>query len=168
MMTYEDNLKITKKVQIIAFVLAAIVFIYGFFTAKAAGEQREYESEATKFELVTTDKINDKHNNYSVYCDFKCTVKNNSSKIATKVDGTFTIFDKDGNMLSTGTAYFSSSFDPGSETNFNLSWKMDKTDNAVEIWNTDFSDLRIEYVVQEVTFEDRYDPILINQPADSQ
>ena len=55
------------------------------------------------------------------------------------------ITDMDGNVLSSGTASFRGDFTAKSENFFTLNWSMDITDDAKELWETDFSMLNISF-----------------------
>ncbi|MBE6602339.1 MAG: hypothetical protein E7637_07550 [Ruminococcaceae bacterium] len=145
--------KPAKIIHVFLWILAVILFAYGAGASTRAETERALKKAANQFEIQITDKSNDRTTSYDIYCNIKFTIKNNSDKQATKVSGSMKITDMDGNVLSSGTASFRGDFTAKSENFFTLNWSMDITDDAKELWETDFSMLNISFDIEEITFD---------------
>ena len=108
---------------------------------------------ANLFSIQVTDKGNDHYNSNEAYFLFKFEIENDSKHDATYLEGTMTIKDSNGNVLSSGDVWFSGDIKSKSTSYFDLSWRMNRNDNAVQMWNTDFSKLVITYRITEIHFE---------------
>ena len=151
-MNAEKKNSLTRRLQIILLVLASILFIYGFPSAKAAGEARAARNAAEDVELTVTDKSIKSVWSSSMRFEFACTIKNNSDVTLDGISGAFKIMDRDGKVLSSGTASFSGEFEPDGEYDFKLNWETDITEKTMKIYDYDFEDLRFSYEIEEVTY----------------
>lgn len=160
-MKVASKFKITKIFQTILLILAIGLFLYGAVVSYQAEQQRGYQKASEQFEISITDKSNVRVSSYSMEYKFSFVIKNNSEKIARSVVGTMKIMDAENNVLSTGKAIFSDEFLAGSEMRFTLTWSADISEEAREIWNSDFDLLTISYQITEIMFED-YSSVAVN------
>ena len=67
------------------------------------------------------------------------------------------INNSNGKTLATTTINLSGELEAGKKGTWNVQVNVDKGDNAVEIWNSDFSELEITFRIREITFENGTD-----------
>lgn len=148
-------------------VISILAFLFNAGNAYAADRTRKQTNEAQrvakKVELVVTNKTNANANGYRVEFDFAVDITNNSAKAVNYVEGIFTIMDKSGNVLSTGTASFGTdmmntterayNFPSKSTQHYTLEWRSDQTDDSVKIWESDFSDLQFSFEITRLRVE---------------
>ena len=174
--TIEFNFKMSKIIQktlTILIVITSIVFCYGLGASAIAGQQRdeaekerivqELSMEAVeKIEIVIANKTNRYAYTSSVKFDFSFIIKNNNNIAVNYIEGIFQVKDCDGNVLSYGTAYFGTTmtttergykFPQNSEQTYTLTWEEDMTDGAIEIWNSEYSDLEFSFEITKIRLE---------------
>ena len=64
------------------------------------------------------------------------------------------INNSNGKTLATTTIYLSGELAAGEKGTWNVEVNVAKGDKAVEIWNSDFSELEITFKITSITFED--------------
>lgn len=116
-----------------------------------ASENAEYE--LNKFSVKVTDKTNVEYDSDNVWCKFDFVLVNNSRHNLNALHGYFIIKDADGNVLSKGAVDFTGKIKGKVENQWELTWKMGRTDGSVEVWNSDFEDLEILFRITKADFE---------------
>ncbi|MBR4872834.1 MAG: hypothetical protein IKV00_03240 [Clostridia bacterium] len=152
-MNENDKLGICLLSQIVLLIVATFLLFSNFYTARQAGVARDMRRAAKKIEFVVTDKENEFASSNYVRYDLICSITNDSRKTFNKISGTLKIMDQKGNVLSSGEAWFSGTFEPGSKKEFRLSWESSITDKALQAYEADFSELKFSYIIEEVTYD---------------
>jgi len=165
-MNATKKLSTVKLIQTFLLVVAIVTFLVGFVNAREAGAERKYQKAAQKaaeeIEITITDKVNTRAYGSSVEFDYTFSIKNNSDIAVNYIVGVMEVKNADGTVLSSGEAYFGTTMNtternytvgPEKETIFTLHWDMDMSDAAVELWETDFSDLTISYEITGIRLE---------------
>lgn len=148
-------------------VAAILVFITNVSDAYYADQERSQAKEAKKaaeqVEVVITDKVNANANGYRLEFDFVVDITNDGSKAINYVEGVLTVTDKEGNVLSSGTANFGADtitttelgyhFPAHSTQRYTLEWQNDMTDGGVKIWESEFSDLQFSFEITRLRVE---------------
>ena len=80
-------------------------------------------------------------------------VTNDSPNTIKKLSGTMDINNSNGKTLATTTINLTGELEAGKKGTWNVQVNVDKGDNAVEIWNSDFSELEITFRIREIIFE---------------
>ena len=158
--------QIMQKALIILTVIASIVFCIGFKTAKTAEEERKAQSlsmEAVENMKVT---VTGKTNRYaitdSLKFDFSVAIKNDNDIAVNYIEGILIIKDSTGRVLTKGTATFGTtatttalrySFPANTTQTYTLSWEDNRTDNTIEIWNSDSSSLKYSFEITKIRVE---------------
>ena len=105
------------------------------------------------FSVRVTEKVNDSYDNSKIHCSFQFEIRNNSRHDVAYLQGTMNIKDASGNLLSNGQAWFRGAITAKDTSYFDLSWSMSRNNDAVAVWNSDFSELVITYKITEIHFE---------------
>lgn len=120
---------------------------------------------ADNFKIEVVSKTNDKYNDTlatgywqaGYFYTFGFEITNDSPHAIKKLSGTMDINNSNGKTLATTTINLSGELEAGKKGTWNVQVNVDKGDNAVEIWNSDFSELEITFRIREITFENGTD-----------
>ena len=162
------SVKATKAIQVLLFIAACILFVYGAFQSNKAAEQRALTATANAIEITIPQKENKSYNDRYTVCNFTFVFKNNGTMTIDGIKGLMTIKDANDQLLSSGEASFSGSFAVGSETRFTLSWEMQNSDSSIDIWNSDLRALEISFQITQIYVENSYsgkEVSTLNQPV---
>lgn len=160
------KLKVIKILQTVLTVLSIVVFLFGSVYSHQAGQAREYQRDAQKVannvEISVTNKTNSKSTNSSVEFTFDFIVKNNSDRDVNYIAGFLKIMNADSGLLSSGEVYFGTDMNTTalgykipkkSERTFALEWDAGITDSTIELWETDFTSLKISFELTSIRLE---------------
>ena len=111
----------------------------------------QYSSE--RFDFMITSKRNDDYNSSYVYLIFDYTISSDSDREINYFCGYMTIKNKDGRVLTQGDIKLSCSVAPEGEYAGAIRWQMTNDDEAVELWNMDYSELEILFRITRIDFE---------------
>ena len=165
--------KTIQKVLTILVVIASIAFVYGLGASVNGKIKREERREneriqglcqeaAEDCEIAITNKVNSYEYSSSLKVELTITIENKYSMAINYIEGELEIMDSEGNVLSSGTAYFGTtatttergySFPADSKETYTLKWEMNKTAGAVQIWNSDYSTLSFSYKITGIRLE---------------
>jgi hypothetical protein len=158
--------KILHKMLTILLVVASLLFCYGAVTSGQAEKERTMQRDALaaveNIEVNITDKVNEYAYSYGLKFCFEVVIQNNYNKAINYVEGILKIKDLEGNQLTYGTAYFGTTsdttslgykFPPNSRQTYTLTWENDLTDGAVEIWESEYSDLKFSFEITRIRVE---------------
>lgn len=148
-----------KKITILS-VVAAILLIATIITTVVIVRNNGYSADNFTIEVVS--KTNDKYNDTlatgywqaGYFYTFGFEVTNDSPNAIKALSGTMDINNANGKTLATTTINLSGELKAGEKGTWNVQVNVDKGDKAVEIWNSDFSELEITFRIREITFED--------------
>lgn len=161
----EKRKKETKKaiISTVATILVIVIICASFFIIRNAG----YSANNFKIDVIskTNEKYNDTlatgHYQAGYFYIFEFEVTNDGPKAIKRLSGIMDINNANGKTLATSTIYLSGELGSKETGTWDVQVKVDKGNNAVEIWNTDFSELEITFRISDITFEDgtqkRYD-----------
>lgn len=161
----EKRKKETKKaiISTVATILVIVIICASFFIIRNAGYS------ANNFTIDVISKTNEKYNDTlatghyqaGYFYIFEFEVTNDGPKAMKRLSGIMDINNANGKTLATSTIYLSGELGSKETGTWDVQVKVDKGNNAVEIWNTDFSELEITFRISDITFEDgtqkRYD-----------
>ena len=140
--------KTLKIIQVVLLVLAILVFFYGIGVAREAGEERAIKRAANKVEITVTEM---QPNMYQSCCDFRLKIKNDSNRDFSKIEGTLKIYDRDGELLSEGTVYFTGDMGPDSQKSFTLSYRIYDSYELDAVCNTAVADMKVTFQITSVS-----------------
>lgn len=154
----EKRKKETKKaiISTISTILVLVIICASYFIIKNVGYS------ANNFRIDVVSKTNEKYNDTlatghyqaGYFYIFEFEVTNESPKAITRLSGIMDINNADGKTLATSTINLSGELESKKTGTWDVQVKVDKGNNAVEIWNSDFSELEITFRIREITFED--------------
>ena len=148
-----------KKITVLS-VVAAILLIATIITTVVIVRNNGYSADNFTVEVVS--KTNDSFNENlatgywqaGYFYTFGFEITNDSPNAIKKLSGTMDINNANGKTLATTTINLSGELAAGEKGTWNVQVNVDKGDKAVEIWNSDFSELEITFRIREITFED--------------
>ena len=105
------------------------------------------------FEISVTGKQNLDYDSSYVWYNFDFEITNNGKVNATRVEGYMTVKNSSGETLLSGDAYFSGTFMSKASTKWDLEFRKNRNDDAVELWNLDFNEMTVYFRITEITFE---------------
>lgn len=170
--TIKLDSKPAKKLRtILTLLLVAAILVFlsnagnAYFATQKRQQAREAKKAATNIELVVTGKANESAYGDNVKFKFTIDIQNSGKVDVNYVEGVFTVMDKDGNVLTCGDANFgtdlmntperSFSFPAKSTKTYTLTWNADLSDDIVELWETDFADLRFSFEMTRLRVENK-------------
>lgn len=153
----EKKKKQKRKARIIS--ISTIVSIVLILTTVLLVINNGYSSKHFTIEVVS--KTNDSYNDTltpgywqaGYFYTFEFVVTNDSPNAIKELSGTMDINNSNGKTLATTTINLTGELAAGEKGTWNVQVNVDRGDNAVEIWNSDFSELEITFRIREITFE---------------
>lgn len=149
-----------QKTITIASVISAILLVAIIITVCVVVKNNGYAADNFTIEVVS--KTNEKFNENlatgyvgsGYFYNFGFEVTNDSPNTIKKLTGNMDINNSNGKTLSTTKIYLSGELAAGEKGTWNVEVNVAKGDKAVEIWNSDFSELEITFKITDITFED--------------
>ena len=112
----------------------------------------QYSAKNVEFRFL--DKVNESYDDDYVRVVFDIDIVNGGKKNIRYVEGYLTVKDRDGNVLTSGTADFSGEMHAESTSGWDLTWRMNRRADSETVWNTEYEDLEIFFRITEIRFED--------------
>ncbi len=158
--------KIIQKLLIVVLVITCFVFCVGYGSTEIASKERGDTADAKKalknIEVTFTGKENESYYSNEVEFNFTVGIKNDYKKAVNYIEGTLTIKNREGKVLTTGTASFGTTLSTTvngyqlpakSERSYSLTWEDALTDDTMEIWESEFSDLEFSFEITGIRVE---------------
>ena len=149
-----------KKITILSSIVSAILILAIIITTSIIVKNNGYS--ADNFSVEVLSKTNEKFNENlatgyvgsGYFYIFEFEITNDSPNMIKKLSGNMDINNSNGTTLATTTINLSGELAAGKKGTWNVQVNVAKGDKAVEIWNSDLSELEITFKITEITFED--------------
>lgn len=152
-----------KFIIIIAIIGALILGIILLFRGCDAEQEPSVPIEVLEnIDIDITNKANKNESYSSLEFEITLVFKNNNDTAVNYIEGIFEIKDRDGNKLANCAVYFGTTlnttelgykFPANSEKVYTFTLEDDKTDNAIEIWNSEYSELDFSFEITKIRIE---------------
>lgn len=151
-----DKLGLVKLLHTVFLILTCVLFIVG---SVKSYKVEQIQSVTKKINIEITEKINSGSSQSRAKFILRFVIENGSNKDINYIGGVLKVMKADGTELCSLDTYFGTTADTTrlgttlsakKKKTFDLKWDMDITDAAIELWNTEFSDLSISYEIIQI------------------